>query len=509
GSGSFKQAAIEAKLFSGKETLIEIAGEDFESGMKVSGFVARPTHFRGDKKGILTVVNKRPVRCPLTYRALDYAYSDLIPRGKSPFAVVIIEIDPAHVDVNIHPTKKEIKYASGNNVYISLHRTIGAALRQPRAELVRNFAGEASDRRTEYGAASIFAPPARAESSGRRMLEGASRPDEMEFNPPGDEHLVVETVVALDTRFSLDPSSTPPENPEVHIEEEPSALVQEEPFHYSAPSEKPPEPDAPATFRPQDQQLTFSRDITFQPEEQQLTFPRDITFQPKEQQLTFSRDITFQPKLGETEATDTPGYFSSQDLEAEVSLPIGWRLAGYLHNTYFIFETPEGIEFIEQHIAHERYLYERILSGQTIPGQISDYAQTLIISAPLSLSASQAETLKECRSSLQMLGFDFEEEGDEICCTQVPLQLAHHDYASIVQTLLDEVMQSDQANFALEATKSLACQSAIKNGMHLSENDILRLVSAWLKTERNDTCPHGRPIRLKFTKDKLFQLFHP
>ncbi len=483
GSGSIKQAAIESKLFSGKESLIEFSGEDFESGMKVTGLVARPTHFRGDRKGILTVVNNRPVRCPLTYRALDYAYSDLIPRGKSPFAVVIIGIDPAQVDVNIHPTKKEIKYASGNNVYMALHRTIGNALRQPRSDLIRSLPGGSNFASTGDDTTATFAP---SHSQTRSFLppavEKPESSDSLAFNPPGDEHQFtqVETVLALDTRFSLDPAAPP-----VVEEQQQLSLdigsVKEEHFHYATPSEKPPDPvPAPATFRPQDQQLTFSR------------------------------DISFQPKLEDTpKATDAPGYFSSQDLEAEVSLPIGWRLAGYIHNTYFLFETPDGIEIVEQHIAHERYLYERILSGQNIPGQISDYAQTLIISAPLSLTASQVETLKECRASLQMLGFDFEDEGDEICCTQVPLQLAHHDYASIIQTMLDEVSQSNQTNFALEATKSLACQSAIKNGMHLSENDILRLVSAWLKTERNDTCPHGRPIRLKFSKDKLFQLFHP
>ena len=66
----------------------------------------------------------------LTYRALDYAYSDLIPRGKYPLAVINITIDPASVDVNIHPTKKELKYSNGNDAYITIQRAITRALRE-------------------------------------------------------------------------------------------------------------------------------------------------------------------------------------------------------------------------------------------------------------------------------------------------------------------------------------------------------------------------------------------
>ncbi len=84
-------------------------------------------HFRGDRKGILSIVNNRPVRCPLTYKALDYAYSDLIPRGRHPFAVVVVTVNPNHLDVNIHPTKKEIKYSNGNEVYVAIQRALIAS----------------------------------------------------------------------------------------------------------------------------------------------------------------------------------------------------------------------------------------------------------------------------------------------------------------------------------------------------------------------------------------------
>jgi DNA mismatch repair protein MutL len=110
---------------------------------------------------------------------------------------------------------------------------------------------------------------------------------------------------------------------------------------------------------------------------------------------------------------------------------------------------------------------------------------------------------------LKGLGFDFDVQGDQVACTQVPLELATKDYVGSVQANVEKLLVTGTADFQLEATKSLACQSAIKNGMPLSETEIVELLSEWDKCPRNDTCPHGRPIALRFSKEKLFDMFHP
>jgi DNA mismatch repair ATPase MutL len=110
---------------------------------------------------------------------------------------------------------------------------------------------------------------------------------------------------------------------------------------------------------------------------------------------------------------------------------------------------------------------------------------------------------------LRKLGFDFDCESAVVTCTQVPLELAHKDYACAVQEIVQQLAIADGANLELEATKSIACQSAIKNGMPLSEKDLVQLLCEWHETPRNHTCPHGRPVRLKFSMERLFQMFHP
>jgi DNA mismatch repair protein MutL len=210
------------------------------------------------------------------------------------------------------------------------------------------------------------------------------------------------------------------------------------------------------------------------------------------------------PSQGEGERETAESAYSET-----FELPADWKIIGYLRHTYIMIETSEGLEIVEQHIAHERTLYERLLATQKVAGRITEHSQKLIVSAPLALRAEQLEVLKTSQKALEKLGFVFDIEGDKAAVSELPLELARVNYVAVIQKLIDDLADVDAANLELEATKSIACQSAIKNGMPLSQRDILKLLNDWLKTERNDTCPHGRPVRLKFSMDKLFQMFHP
>ncbi|HMO23552.1 MAG TPA: DNA mismatch repair endonuclease MutL, partial [Candidatus Melainabacteria bacterium] len=416
GCADLLRSIVETKLVKDEANLCKIELNDTVAGVSVYGYAARPTQFRGDRKGILTFVNGRPVRCPLTLKALDYAYSDLIPRGKYPLAVVSIELPQNEIDVNIHPTKKEIKYSNSHNVYTTLHRAIGNALREPRKELVEAMA--ARGQREEYA--------------------------EEHFEPASSS------------------VATASYNPLRARERDSYSVRESQEWNY----------DSPKKERIETEQLSFAEELSYSP-----------AFVPEVREVPEPQEDTGTTINSISTCEESQLFIEEQE---EISLPAGWRLAGYLHNTYYLFETRDGIELIEQHIAHERYLYEKLLAAQKTRGRTSEHNQQLCISIPLELTSTQTDVLKGCREALTSLGFEFEiDESDNVSCTQVPIQMAHQNYATIIQTLLDDLESTDAANISLDATKSIACQSAIKNGMPLSERDILRLVSAWLKTERH------------------------
>lgn len=392
GSGQLQQCLTESKFFGGQEELIKVIGHN------VQGFIARPKHFRGDRKGIISIVNNRPVRCPLTLKALDNAYNDLIPRGRYPLAAIFVNINPAEMDINVHPTKKEIKYTKANDIYLSIHRAIKDAMINvipPQERL-----SELQPERNDFTAALTIAEPVQKfDYSATRQLD-------------------------LSDRLSYVPPST-----------RTSGGVQTAASIVAAPTHEP------------------------------------------------------------------------------ATLPPDWRLLGYLQNTYFLIETNEGLEIIEQHIAHERVLYEKLLASQKSNDTRADNVQKLAIPMPLDLSNEQQAWLTENIELMQSLGFDFDCKVSA-SCTQIPATLAQNNRRETIQAIIESLRVEDTLTDAgldprIEATKSIACQSAIKNGMQLSHTDIIDLLAAWDKTPRNDTCPHGRPIRLKLSMEKLFQLFHP
>ncbi len=478
GQNDLARTIVEAKFFTGKERLVEVVhGTDISTGggaekiLQIKGYLAKPTHFRGDRKGILTIVNGRAVRCPLTLKALDYAFSDLIPRGRYPLAVVVLEIDPGQVDVNIHPTKKELKYSHGNEIYLTIQRALGRALREEsmaaaqaaRAEHARLIAQESQNSNLSAEAYNgSFNSVAFVQETAGQSTEQISFRDSLNYQTSAKE--------AIPQAYSA-ASGGGPESPH-------STPMHASAYNYNYDS---------------DAQSTAQRQYALEKEIEKELFD-------------YSADPKTLPEAGQIflQATEN-------SLETEFySLPADWKIVGYLHNTYIFVETATGLEIIEQHIAHERTLYERLLAKQTTAGRISDNSQKLIVSAPLSLSPEQIETLRLSQNALATLGFVFEfDAAGNVSVTEIPLELASVNYAPVIQKLIDDLATVDATNLELEATKSIACQSAIKNGMPLGQRDILKLLSDWLKTERNDTCPHGRPVRLKFSMDDLFQMFHP
>ena len=439
GSGDLSRVVVEVGHFTGRESLLEVRAGDSQSDFEIHGYIARPLHFRGDRKGVLSIVNKRPVRCALTYRALDYAFSDLIPRGKYALAVLHTRINPAHVDVNVHPSKKELRYTDGNSTYVSLQRAISQALREANRPAQTPYDDPASRQFfVQEGVTSEF-----SRSS---------------VNADGEVAVSISFVESAAELGRLERSSTiAPQNIHAHFRTE----------HHGDDSNV-----------------------------KQIDFVEEL-------RIASAASLGGLP--GSQSTTREDG--ASSEITA---LPPDWRVAGYIHNTYIFIETAQGMQIVEQHIAHERVLYERILARQTVRGRVTEEVQPFLVSAPLDLSPEQSALLDSNFAMLNQLGFDFKRDIDgTVAATQVPLELSGKNYSVVIQELLDQISKAENADLQLEATKSLACQAAIKNGMQLGSTEIHKLLIDWLNTPRNDTCPHGRPIRMKYSMDRLFQIFHP
>lgn len=511
GSGDLAKSVVQSKFLTGKEALLTVEFEGAVKGnekgkvLKIEGIMAKPLHFRGDRKGILTIVNRRAVRCPLTNRALDYVYSDLIPRGRYPLAVVKIQLDPNLVDVNIHPTKREVKYQSGNDIYITIQRALAATLRQGALKEAEAFHAARPHYDTIESPVQISVD----------LLSTSDTIKALRITPQDSlspEHQSADMPASFRNQTLQQSANQSSTQARARGGDYDAYERKDRTFNFESPAET----RRSREETPQVEQISFrddlqSENIQYRHAEQETSAysgaytnarspiqDNRVEESRGEQGICASDNL---PEAGETIHLGT---------ESDYSLPADWRIVGYLRNTYILVDTAQGLEIIEQHIAHERTLYERLLAAQTTPGRITELSQKLLVSRPLNLSPEQIETLAHGREALSKLGFEFDFDADgNVSVSQLPLELSHINYVPVIQKLLEDLATVDATNLELEATKSIACQSAIKNGMPLGQRDIIKLLSDWLKTERNDTCPHGRPVRLKFSMEKLFEMFHP
>jgi DNA mismatch repair protein MutL len=410
GSGKLASVLQEIGIVTAHDRLVSLAHTDARYGLTVQGYVASPPTCRGDRRGLFTIVNNRPVKCSVAYKALDAAFTDLIPRTRYPVGVVSITIDPSEVDVNIHPTKKEIKYRNGSDVYLAILHAAKDALRGSPA----------------------------AERHGYSSGTGAYVPEQAVTAHSG--------------------------TPVVHE----GINVQAAPLPHRGVRET----------------------------------------QHGIQQISLRDRLRYTPSQGGVPKGSPISDPAGEKPTKPADLPAGWRIIGYLHNSYVLLGTPDGLMIVEQHIAHERVIYERLLAQQKNPGAGQTFSQTLVISAPLNLTPEQKAALKDSIEDFRRIGFDFDIDGDEIACSRVPLELATKNYASSVQINVENVICEAILDASVDPTKSVACQAAVKNGMPLSEGEILELLKEWHACPRNDTCPHGRPIALRFSQEKLFEMFH-
>ncbi len=364
------------ELFSNTVTdnLKEVLKTDNLSGMKISGYVSTPDFTRSSKKDFHIYINSRTVKCPIFMKAIDMAYKNLIASGKYPFVVLNLELPPADVDVNVHPTKKEVRYKNTNMVFNFIMTAILAGLsnhvEQPKP---------------------AFSRPAEAENL-------------IEFKP-------VEPVVIFNK-----------ESDEVFIKD------------------------------------TFEEDTSL---------PQIVQ---TEQKQIFKPAETKQPEPEE-------------------------NIVGQYKNTYILVEKEDGLEIIDQHIAEERYIYEKLKSEKNIVSQL------LFVSDVLTVSATEAELIKENLDKFEKFGFGIEFTGDtELIFRKVPQLIAKTNPQEILSDILENI-ESDIDGLEEKILITTSCKASVKAGQKLSTWQMQEIVKKWRTTKMPYTCPHGRPI-VKFFPHK-------
>ncbi len=416
------------------------------------GFVSAPRERRTTRDGQYFFINGRFVRDKIIGRAISESYRSVLPHGVYPVALLFLEVPLQEIDVNVHPQKTEVRFR--------------------RADAVRDAVTQAV----------------------RNALAGAGFVKESENNSIFDveEKITSETNVN-ETLPKIVSSST------VQTEQPTQSKIQfgfevKEAFQKFESEEKP-----VTDFETKKE----AKPSTFQTSSIQLQPEKTFEIKPKEE---------FKPR-SETKPSYFPPLNSATALIKEVpleSLSTNIKPLGQLRESYILAIDDEGLLIIDQHVAHERILFDKF-SG--IEATRKAESQRLLIPETFDLTPAQAIAFETVMDELESYGFGLMKlSGRTVAINAVPADLpageARNMLAEVLDTVDAEKRGNAKATWRDEIAASLACRAAIKVNMILTQEKMRWLIDMLLLTSSPTTCPHGRPIVLRLTVADIEKGFH-
>ncbi len=438
--------------------------------VSISGLISRPTLTRNGSQHIYFFINNRYIKDRLLHRAVMNGYRNLLPTGRFPVVFLFLEVNPHDIDINVHPTKQEIKFYREDAIFSAMYGAIRQAWdtrEEAKAETAQIFESLQHEKSKPVvsGPNVVSVPKQDGYETAKQVLDHPKEQKEEEKNPP---HQL----------SSFDDSK-----------EETSAKVED----ISIPPPPPPTEE-------------FSKKNTQQVIESISQLNRKELGQPSqhpvsEQEKVKSIEESGLADLGKAEKRPEE-LFSPRSLEGAGELTV----RGQLLNSYILAEGTDGLYVIDQHAAHERILFEEFLLESE---RAAIASQPLLFPLTVDFSPDDAVILEENEPLFQQLGYDMEPFGPKtFVIRSVPSALTLEDAESFIKDVIGELKhEGNSAEKRERALHTMACRAAVKFGDSLSFEDMSSIIRGLEKIPRRNVCPHGRPNILFLSDDVLRRLF--
>ncbi|HTG93883.1 MAG TPA: DNA mismatch repair endonuclease MutL [Pyrinomonadaceae bacterium] len=468
-----------------KERAYQVFGQDFLDNLlevdgghpqvaRVSGYISAPRDRRTSRDSQYLFVNRRFVRDRLIGRALSEGYRSVLPHGVYPAALLFIETPLEEVDVNVHPAKTEVRFRRAAAVADAVRESVrdalaGAGFVREEREAETGGLGEGETRGRGEGASASAAAVGGAEFTSQRPPSGS----EASYAPtPIDaENVRVD--------FNVRPDYQPPSQSKIDFASFMSSV--EEALE---------EEEADADTGHGDGETRRHGDT------ETVELDGSIAASPRP---------SVSPSL--------PPLNSAEKFAREVtpeSLSANIRPLGQLEESFIIATDDEGLLLIDQHVAHERVLFDKY---RTLEAERRSESQQLLVPETFDLTPAQAAVYDQLAPELENYGFELMRlSGRTVAIKATPADLPAGEARNMLAELLDTV-DSEKKNTARETLRdeiaaSLACHAAIKVNMPLAPEKMRWLIDRLLQTSSPTTCPHGRPVILRLKTRDILKGFH-
>jgi DNA mismatch repair protein MutL len=449
----------------------ELEASEEKATLTVSGFTSRPEVQRPNRNGIYVFVNRRLVRDRLILHAIHEAYRNILPGNVFPATLLFLEMPYDEVDVNVHPAKIEVRFRRSQFVHDFTRNSIRQTLMAARS--VPSFAVAAGTAASSGGFNQPFTPPGRSTGSAmEQALDGVTPAAVTSGVPPAIIPVIADngsgpgSGVGSDGGFDL----------------------------------------TPMPIRPVDQRFAF--------EPGQPLGSNSVASVSPQASSAASAPHAAAPHWAADFLSSSKGDAGSNGA-GSASLPRPEQITdlkplGQVSASFIVAVNGAGLWIVDQHVAHERVLFEQHLDARRA-GKVE--SQRMLIPLVIDLSPRQIVIYEKIAEELAANGFEVEPMGPKSFAIQaVPAGIAASDAEQLLTEILDGIDRENAVisidTLQAKIAASTACHAAIKVNMPLDQTKMEWLLGALAKTDCPMSCPHGRPVVLRYSVKEIEKAFH-
>ncbi len=474
-----------------KDMIYHIYGRDITASIlplqvenelfSVRGFIGKPLISRGNRNYENYFINGRYIKSALLSKAIEEAYKGFMMQHQYPFCVLYFTMDTDTLDVNVHPTKMELRFSNNEDIYKKLYQAVRDALTHK--EFIPEVpVDEKKEEKPKAVSGDIPEPFERQRILDLRSKIAKDSPYERKYPEREPENLSV--FEKLLHKNNSTPASRPEKSsPPAQAAQSGSAVQESSAYMVTEPESVPTEPAL--VQKPVSEPQPITEPAPAQPVSEPQTIAEQEPVIYEQQTLLDKED----------------GFFTKDAAKKH-------KIIGQLFDTYWLIEYEDKLFIIDQHAAHEKVLYERTMA-RVKEKQFA--SQT--ISPPIILTLNHEEQEMLTRYSSQIAAFGYEIEpfgGKEFAITAIPADFEAVDMKSMFIDMLDDFSNlsgRDAPELILEKVASMSCKAAVKGNTHLSRAEVEELLDELLTLDNPYHCPHGRPTIISMSKYEIEKKF--
>ena len=486
----------------GRDVAANLAEIDAAQGpVRICGYIGKPVISRGNRGYENYFINGRYIRSNVIARGIEEGYRTFMMQHKYPFTALHFTIDGKLLDVNVHPTKMELRFSNQEELYRFVRDTVRQGLMEreliPEVKLTEEPEKEETEKSIQPGGART----ALEQDAFTARKSPAQNASAFQESPAQAAPVVQESPAQAAPVAQESPAqsgSAPQERNLEYFMAQMRKRVTEEFRQKNQQAENCPaeeEPKEQSKEEPKEQQVPGGQPV-------ERSFGGSVLRENGSYEAGTEKPLVEEVRIKESEQLDL---FEQRLLNPAAKSDI--RIIGQLFETYWLVQFEDKFYMIDQHAAHEKVLYER-----TVKNLAKKEITSQMVSPPLilTLSMQEAAKLEEYREYFAELGFEIEPfGGKEYAVSAVPANLFGLAEKDLFLELLDslEYVNGKNTEMVLDKIASMSCKAAVKGNQRMSTAEAQALIEELLTLENPYNCPHGRPTIISMTKQEIEKKF--